>query len=57
MHWNEHPYHQAPCEHIYAYYERQWLANKCLGFRLLMKAYYQAARGIWHYENNLFVKF
>jgi hypothetical protein len=44
----------APCEHVYAYYQRLWEDKHCIAFNLLRRGYYQAARGLWYPENNLF---
>jgi hypothetical protein len=44
----------APCEHLYAYYDSLWQADHQLGANLLRRGYYQASRGFWAPENNLF---
>lgn len=42
------------CEHIYVYYKSLWLVRPNLYNSLFRKGYYQASRGIWLQENNLF---
>lgn len=44
----------ACCEHIFRYYDSLWQAHHQLGTNLLRRSYYQASRGIWFAENNLF---
>lgn len=44
----------APCEHLYAYYDSLWQTDHQLGTNLLRRGYYQASRGFWAPENNLF---
>lgn len=47
----------APCEHLYAYCQMRWERQKCIAYNFLRCGYRQAARGIWHTENNLFEPF
>ncbi len=44
----------AACEHIYEFYDWKWRSHKCIAWNFLRRGYYQASRGIWFRENNLF---
>ena len=36
----------ADCEHIYAYYQRLWELQPCIGYNLLRRYYYRVSRGL-----------
>lgn len=44
----------VPCEHIYAYYQREWEGRKNLYNQFLRRGYYQWSRGLIETMNNLF---
>ena len=44
----------VPCEHIHAFYERKWLAHKCIAWQFLRIGYLQWSRGYIETHNNLY---